>query len=180
MQFEFRKDPILNLAYEYWLSKCGDRKIPRRRDIEPTEIPRLLPNIQITELVGGGKRIRYRLAGSAIVDAYGSELAGRYFDEVFTGERLKFVEDNYRTMCERKRPILVINRYQSARNVELVCHRLIMPLSDDGITVNQCLTAMNFDFPGKSEQWIGHWSENSADFDVAASYCKAIDIDQRT
>jgi hypothetical protein len=55
---------------------------------------------------------------------------------------------------------------------------LIMPLSEDGKTVNQCLTAMNFEFPGKSEQWTGLWSENSADFDVAMSYCEAIEIDR--
>jgi hypothetical protein len=178
MEYDFAKDPVLKPAYDYWRSKRGNRSIPRRRDIEPTEIPRLLPNIQITELVDGGKRIRYRLAGSAIVDAYGSELAGKYFDEVFTGERLKFVEENYHAMCERRRPILVVNRYHSARDVLLVCHRLIMPLSEDGKTVNQCLTAMNFEFPGKSEQWTGLWSENSADFDVAMSYCEAIEIDR--
>ncbi|HZL59043.1 MAG TPA: PAS domain-containing protein [Stellaceae bacterium] len=178
MQYDFTKDSVLKPAYDYWRSKRGGRTIPRRRDIEPTEIPRLLPNIQITELLDGGKRIRFRLAGSAIVHAYGSELAGKHFDEIFTGERLKFAEENYRIMCERKRPVLVVNRYHSARDVELICNRLIMPLSDDDATVNQCLTAMSFEFPGKSGQSIGHWSENSADFDVAMSYCKAIEIDQ--
>jgi len=180
MQYDFTKDPILKPAYDYWRSKRGNRTIPRRSDIEPTEIPRLLPNIQITELVAGGKRIRYRLAGSAIVEAYGSELKGKYFDEVFMGERLRFAEENYRVMCERKRPVLVVNHYHSARNVALVCHRLIMPLSEDGETVNQCLTALNFHFPSESELPTNHWSENSADFDMAVSYCKAIEVDQDT
>jgi hypothetical protein len=178
MQYDFTKDLILKPAYDYWRSKRGDRAIPRRSDIEPTEIPRLLPNIQITELVAGSKRIRYRLAGSAIVEAYGSELKGKYFDEVFMGERLRFAEENYRVMCERKRPVLVVNRYHSARNVGLVCHRLIMPLSDDGETVNQCLTAMNFHFPSETEHQTNHWSENSAAFDLAMSYCKAVEVDR--
>ena len=180
MQFDFKNDPILNAAYDYWRSKCSGGVIPRRRDIEPTEIPRLLSNIQITELVEGGKRIRYRLAGSAIIDAYGSELKEKYFDQVFTGERLKFAEENYRVMCERKRPVLVVNRYHSARNVALVCHRLIMPLSDDGESVNQCFTAMSFEFPSKSEQPMSHWLENSADFDVATSHCEAIEVDRES
>lgn len=93
------------------------------------------------------------------------------------GERLRFAEENYRVMCERKRPVLVINRYHSARNVALVCHRLIMPLSEDGETVNQCLTALNFHFPSESELPTNHWSENSADFDMAMSYCKAVEVD---
>jgi len=174
--YDFTKDSILKSAHAYWRSKRDGRNMPRRQDIEPTEIPRLLPNIQITEMVDGGKRIRYRLAGSAIVEAYGSELKGKYFDEIFTGERLRFVEDNYRVMCERMRPVLVVNRYHSARNVELVCHRLIMPLSEDGKTVNQCLTAMSFQFPGKAKHWMGQWSENSPEFDLAMSHCEAIEI----
>ncbi len=81
MSYDFRSDPILGPAYEYWRSKCGARAMPRRRDIDPTEIPRLLPNLQIVEIVG--TRIRYRLAGTAIVEAYGEELAGKYIDEMF-------------------------------------------------------------------------------------------------
>ncbi len=60
--------------------------MPRRRDIDPTEIPRLLPNLQITELIDGGARIRYRLTGTAIVNAYGADLTGKYFQEPGTAE----------------------------------------------------------------------------------------------
>ena len=128
----------------------------------------LSPNIQISEIVG--TRIRYRLAGTAIVEAYGEELAGKYFDEVFSGDRLRFVETNYRMMCDEKRPVLVRNRYLSSRDVELVCTRLIMPLSEDGETVTQCLTAMSFQFPGEAVEWTGQWFGNSGNFDFAKSY----------
>src|SRR5208282_3181748 len=128
MSHDFCGDPILGPAHEYWRSKCGASNMPRRRDIDPTEISHLLPHIQISEIVGA--RIRYRLAGTAIVEAYGEELTGKYFDEVFSGERLRFVEANYRMMCEKKRPVLVCNRYISKRDVQLICIRLIMPLSE--------------------------------------------------
>lgn len=146
--------------------------MPRRRDIDPAEIPRLLPNIQISELIG--TRIRYRLAGTAIVENYGEQLAGKYFDEVFSGERLRFVETNYRMMCNEKRPILVCNRYLSKRGADLICTRLIMPLSDDGKIVNQCLTAMSFQFPGRADEWTGQWFGNSDNFDFAKSYAEPI------
>jgi len=171
---DFRNDPILESAYEYWRSKCGTRAMPRRRDLDPTEIPRLLPHIQLTELLEGGSRIRCRLAGTAIVDAYGSELAGKYFDEVFSGERLHFIAVNYRLMCDEKRPVFVLNRYQSSRDVELICTRLIMPLSEDGETVNQCLSALSFQFPGDASTWYGQWLGGSGNFDCGSSYSKAI------
>jgi hypothetical protein len=174
LDYDIRNDSILGPAHEYWRGKCGARPMPRRRDIDPTEIPRLLPNIQITELVDGGKRIRYRLAGTAIVEAYGAQLAGKYFDEVFSGERLHFIETNYRKMCGEKRPVMVRNRYHSARNVELICTRLIMPLSEDGETVTQCLSAMSFQFPGEAFEWFGQWFGNGGNFNFEKSYSKIV------
>jgi len=170
VQYDFRSDVILGPAFDYWQSKCGARAMPRRRDIDPTEIPRLLPNLQITELIDGGARIRYRLAGTAIVDAYGANLTGKYFDEVFSGRRLDYVKANYRGVCSEKRPLLVCNPYVSTRNIELICARLVMPLSEDGVTVNQCLTAMSFHFPAMTSQWPREWFGNKSYLDVANSY----------
>lgn len=174
MQYDFRADDVLGPAYDYWRSKCGARALPRRRDIDPTEIRRLLPNIQITEWVDGGKRIRYCLVGTAIVEAYGAELTGKYFDEVFSGERLRFIEANYRTMCNEKKPVLVSNRYYSARNVELFCNRMIMPLSDNGVDINKCFSAMSFRFPREAYEWNGEWFGNSGNFDFTHSHAAII------
>jgi len=74
--YDVRSDKILGPAFDYWQAKCRGRMMPRRRDIDPTEIPRLLPNLQITELIDGGARIRYRLTGTAIVNAYSADLTG--------------------------------------------------------------------------------------------------------
>jgi len=73
---DFRKDPILESAYEYWRSKCGTRAMPRRRDLE---------------------------------------------------------------------------------------------------AVNQCLSAMSFQFSGQAREWLGQWFGNSGNFDFARSYAKAIE-----
>ena len=148
--------------------------MPRRADIDPSEITRLLPYLQITELVDGGARIRYRLVGTGIVTAYGAELTGKYFDEVFAGNRLRFVEDNYRVMCQEKRPILVGSRYVSRKDVELFCYRLVMPLSDDGTAINQVLTAMSFKYPNEASQIAGQWLGNDVAFDLDAGFCDVI------
>src|SRR5260370_30317452 len=173
MRYDFRNDKILGPAFDYWQAKCGARAMPRRRDIDPADIYRLLPNLQITELVDGG-RIRYRLAGTAIVQAYGAELTGKYFDEVFTEERLCFVKANYHIVCREKRPLLVCNRYLSARDAPLICTRMVMPLSEDGINVNQCLTAMSFHYPGHAFEWFGEWFGNTGNFDFTNSYSETI------
>ena len=147
--------------------------MPRRADIEPREITRLLPYLQITELVDGGARIRYRLVGTRIVAAYGAELTGKYFDEVFAGDRLRFVEDNYRVMCREKRPIFVGSRYVSRKDIELFCYRLVMPLSDDGSTINQVLTVMSFKYPNEASQFGGQLVD-AVDFDPGSGFCDVI------
>jgi len=174
MPYDISGDAILSEALAYWRSKRAGRAMPQRRDIDPCDIPRLLPHVQITELVDGGARVRYRLSGTAVTAMYGAELAGRYFDEVFSGERLKFIEDNYRTMCREKHPILVRNRYLSLKEVEFVATRLVMPLSEDGACVNQALTAITFHFLGEVKQSDGAWLGIGEKFDFGNSFCEIL------
>lgn len=146
--------------------------MPQRRDIDPREITRLLPYVQINEFVDGGKRIRYRLVGTAIAVTYGSDATGKYFDEMLSGERLRYFEEKYRLVCAERRPILLITRHLSGTGVELLCRRVVMPLSEDGTIVNQALTAMSFAFPGNSTPAAGQWAKN--EFKVEDSHCEII------
>lgn len=143
--------------------------MPRRRDIEPSEIKGLLPYLQITELIDNGARVRYRLVGTAIVRAFGSELTGKYFDEILSGERLQYAYDTYRTMCSEKRPVLACNVYFSKRETKLLCNRILMPLSEDGAVINQCLVAMTFHFPSTFERSTDKWFVNTGTLDIAKS-----------
>ena len=173
---DVRRDPILGLALAYWERKSGPSVMPARRDIDATEIPpSLLPYLQITERIEGTGRIRYRLVGTGIVEAYGADLTGKYMDEIYTGPRLRYVEANYRAACDNKSPVLVVNRYHSSRPVSLVCHRLVMPLAEDGATVRQFLTAMRFEFPGDAIEWRGAWFGNSDNLDYAHSYSGVVE-----
>ena len=173
---DIRNDPVLGSALAYWESKCGSRLIPDRRDIDATEIlPSLLPYLQLTERVEATGRIRYRLIGTGIVNAHGADLTGKYMDEIYSGERMRYVEANYRAVCESQRPVLVVNRYHSTRPVSLVCHRLLMPLANDDVTIRLFLTAMRFEFPGNAIEWRGTWFGNSGNFDYAHSFSGVVE-----
>lgn len=56
---------------EYWRSKRGSRLMPARADIDPIEIPTLLPIIGLVDVLDGGARFRFRLLGTEVVDAAG-------------------------------------------------------------------------------------------------------------
>ena len=174
MAYDFRNDPILGRAYQYWEEKRGTRAMPRRRDIDPGEITRLLPHLQIIEFLDGGARMRFRLVGTAVVATYGFDYTGKFFDEVFAGPRLRYFEDNYRLMCRERRPILMFTRYVSRKDVDLICHRIVMPLSEDDVIVNQALVAMSFQFPGEPSTPTppGAWKEPS--LDASNATCEVI------
>ncbi len=60
--------------YRYWCEKRGSCAIPSRWDINPAEIPALLPYISIVQKVE--EDFRFRLVGSAVVRQFGRELTG--------------------------------------------------------------------------------------------------------
>ena len=51
-------------------------------DIDPAEIPRLLPFIWLCDYLPDSRRFRYRLMGDHVRDAYDNNITGRYVDEL--------------------------------------------------------------------------------------------------
>lgn len=147
MAYNYRDDAILGPVLGYWMGKRGYRSMPRKRDIDPIEIsPQVLPYLQIIEAINGGARFRYRLVGTALVEAYGKDFSGCIADELFSDSRLDFVQGIYRTVCETKAPLFSRNKYYTPRNAELFSMRVYMPLSENDAEVHHILCAMRFDY----------------------------------
>src|ERR1044072_4742557 len=76
--------PGLAQAYAYWDSKRRGRRMPARADLDPTEMPRLLPHLALLDIERSPLRFRYRLVGSHIDDVrreHGKNLlTGEYLD----------------------------------------------------------------------------------------------------
>lgn len=73
--------------YEYWDSKrSGAGGIPRRDAVDPIDIPRLLPNMFMAEVVTDDGRVRFcfRLVGTEIVEKEGADFTGAFLDELNT------------------------------------------------------------------------------------------------
>ncbi len=138
---DIRDHPILGPLYAYWRGKRGGRAMPRRADIMPGEIPRLLPHVQIVERVDG--RYRYRLSGTAINEAYGREHTGKFLDAVLTPDRLKLAVETYDHLYAAKCPLIARSTLITRENRRAIALRLMLPLSDDGVTVNKVLVGVH-------------------------------------
>ena len=131
-------DARLETAYRYWQQKAGGRGMPRRADIDPTEIPKLLPDVMLVDVAPKG-RYRYRLIGTENARAQGVNATGRYLDEVVPGDEYKaHVIALYDECVRERRPLyseclfLASHRQAPERHTKI----LFMPLSEDGESVN--------------------------------------------
>jgi hypothetical protein len=172
-RYDFRADPVLRAVLDYWERRRGARAMPRRRDIDPAELRQVLPHIQITEVIDGGARFRYRLVGTAIVEAFGAEFTGKYVDELVSGERDSFVHACYRAVCAARRPAFVRSKYITTKDIDLTANRVLAPLSEDGEQVSQILGALTFEFTRPFRAAIGH----RAQIDLSASYVDVLKED---
>jgi hypothetical protein len=146
LEYDYRADPIVGRVLSYWNEKRGIRAMPARRDIDPTELGRVLPHLQLIDVAQKAERFRYRLVGTSLVEAFGKEYTGKYLDELFSGERLRFATQIFRTVCQSRRPVFLRNRYSTTKNVEMIANRLYLPLSEDELTVNVIMGVLTFEY----------------------------------
>jgi len=81
--------------WDYWSGVArAQGRVPRRADIDPIDIPKLLANVWIVDFDPGTLRFRHRLIGTAVTRARNSDTTGDYVD----GE----IPDLPRTMLGRE------------------------------------------------------------------------------
>lgn len=130
----------------YWFDKRGERVMPAVCDIEPTEIRSALAKIWLCDYRPQNGRFRYRIAGEEINDFWGFNLGGKYLDEIVPAERLAPVTKKFRMAVDS--PAIVYDRTCLSLTEEITKNgeRIILPLSDDGRTVNVLLGATHRDW----------------------------------
>jgi hypothetical protein len=78
--------------HAYW-QRLAQRRggVPFRTDLDPSDIPGLLPNLFIVERIKSTGRYFFRLSGTGIRDVMGFENTGHFLDELLHGEDLSAV-----------------------------------------------------------------------------------------
>lgn len=149
-----RRDPILRRGYDYWLGKCAGRPFPDRADLDPAEIKDILPHITILEVTADGAvpRFRYRLVGTAVVDAVGRNGAGHFADEVLDRRQGDFIVALWREVCGSGRPIYAASSYGAesggfpSAEIGLSTQQLLLPFAVGDNAVRQIVTVQTFDW----------------------------------
>jgi hypothetical protein len=122
---------------DYWDSKRGGRMAPARSDIDPTEIKSLLPHLLIAEVFSDPLRVRFRLAGTRVCEAFGFNIAGRWLEELDLD--IDFWMAQYRRLIAAPAPIYGRTTGMRGAVEAFRCDWAVFPLSRDGQRVDQCL-----------------------------------------
>lgn len=131
--------PRVRQLHDYWQSKRHGRAMPARADIEPVEIKPLLPYLIIADLFADPVRVRFRLAGTKVCEAFGFNIAGRWLQELELSADDAFWIQQYSRVMASHAP--VYGRTSGWLGTIELFHAdwALFPLSRDGLRVDQCL-----------------------------------------
>lgn len=140
---------ILGTAARYWERMRGDRALPSRRDLDPTEIPRLLPFVMLVDVELEPLDFRFRLIGDAVQKIIERETRRRPFSDIpFMAKGNPIWADYARVVNERRPLVSDLSYVGNDRSVRKLRHCL-MPLSNDGSIVNMIFVAVEIERVGR-------------------------------
>jgi len=132
---------------DYWRARCygaGRGILPRRRDIEPAALGRLLPNVFLLDVVGPSRRLRWRLVGSAIARNEGADPTGGWVEDGLAPDQAEIVRFFAETTIRERRPTCHGGRWCDSTERQQVLARLLVPLSEEGSVVSTLLGLIDY------------------------------------
>lgn len=136
---------LLVTALDYWESIASKDTLPKRSSIDPMAAPKLLPTTFIVVAEDDGE-FRYQLAGSLIEEKYQlGTLKGKTPQEV-AGAASENVLRPYRRVRDEAVLFYRDGTLEWVSDAQKYSHYmvLLMPLSDDGVSVNMIYGVQDF------------------------------------
>lgn len=141
-------DPRIIAGFDYWRSRHReDGALPGRKSIDPIEMRSFLPNICLYEVQQTPIRFRYRVIGTQIAARMDQDSTGRWLDEAhprFVGSP---AFDEFVGVARREKAFAYyrgIPLFHTVRDYRIM-ERILLPLAQDGVTVDMMLAVVVFD-----------------------------------
>jgi len=124
--------------YAYWNRIRGDAAAPRRSDIEPGDIRRILPDTFILEIGRTGNPV-VRLAGTRICSLYGREIKGLDFLDLWTAADRETIAGLGDRIREDAAGAVLDVELISTRGRSVSCEFVLLPLRHGTATHDRVL-----------------------------------------
>jgi hypothetical protein len=145
------KHPSVRELYDYWNARRGLRSAPDRAEIEPGAIRRVLAD---TFIMAFDPRAGhpFRIAGTRVCAAFGRELKGVAFVDVWNRDSQKLIRDLLTVVANESVGVVAGARGTNAEGSELEFELLVLPLRHRARTDARVLGALA---PAEVPYWFG-------------------------
>lgn len=139
------KSPVTRKGLRYWHSRCGEHSLPSRNDIDPSQLKTILPNMCFLSVLDDGD-YQFRLLGTKMRDFLSGDYTGLKLSEVEALQPADLLIENFSTCLETRKPVLANTPYVGPKKEIAELEDIILPLSEDGMTVDRLLVIVDFRF----------------------------------
>ncbi len=143
-----RQHPTLAFLRNYWDRCRGNRAMPSRADISPSDMKEHLGWVLLLDVLPGAEDFRFRTVGTRVTEYFLQDATGKTIKEAFA----PFGEDTVKAVLATHRKVaregIVLRVYGGASlfgRAFLDFDAIYLPLSEDGATVNMILSGFTFD-----------------------------------
>jgi hypothetical protein len=138
-------NPRLRRLYDYWAAKRGDRAMPSRGDIDPVELPFIIGNLILVDVLEGEPpQFRIRLHGTVLSQRVGYELTGKMLDDMPAPEFRERSRRSFTRVAKTREPLHALRDRVMDERVQRY-EVLLLPLSRDGARVDMILVGLVYD-----------------------------------
>lgn len=134
---------LVEQSIEYWETVRGERAVPRRRDFDPTDIPRLLPHVVFLEVIDAGSDFRFRVIGDAIRSVSFANHTGKLMGSLPHISKDGPLMDTLRATVAARRPVRTPIPYEGPRKEIALRDHLVLPFTGDADEVSHLLLTID-------------------------------------
>jgi hypothetical protein len=146
------KHAVSRELYEYWNRVRGSEPAPPRSAIEPSDLRRVLPDTFILE-VNDREHYSVRLAGTRVCALYCRELKGTNRLDLWQAEDRSAMATLAAAVSEDGAAAVVTVDARTARNDEISCEMVLLPLRNGGAAYERVLGSLA---PFGRPHWFGN------------------------
>jgi hypothetical protein len=137
--------------FDYWNVRRGTRSAPERSEIEPGAIRGVLADtFMLTFDPRGGHP--FRIAGTRVCAAFGRELKGVAFTDIWAGASQDFIREVLATVATESVGLVAAASGRSCEGARLELEFLALPLAHRGGASTRILGAL---VPTETPYWLG-------------------------
>ena len=135
--------PTLRRMHEDWESRRQGRLLPARRSFDIMDFKYIVGSLNLVDVERNPMRFRYRVHGTNCVNILGYDMTGKYVDDYPDPAYRRRVGENFRGVVETRAPRCDIGRRAIVDGRIIRFEALILPLADDGETVDKLMIALS-------------------------------------